>query len=104
MLWMYSRCPKLQAEAPEIHELTKRLEILTKYVPAWYAGMRARVEARAALEQAERWAEYRLCYIVSTHCARHSAASKGSAKYPVALLILPSSKSIMSQTFMRLPS
>jgi hypothetical protein len=33
-------------------KLTKRLEELTKDTPAWYAGMRARVEARAALEQA----------------------------------------------------
>jgi hypothetical protein len=34
-------------------EMTKEIERLTKDTPAWYAGMRARVEARAALEQAE---------------------------------------------------
>jgi predicted YcjX-like family ATPase len=43
----------LHAQALEIHELTKRLETLTKDTPAWYASTRARVEARAALEQAE---------------------------------------------------
>ena len=43
----------LEAEAAEIHELTKRLETLTKDTSAWYAGMRARVKARAALEQVE---------------------------------------------------
>jgi hypothetical protein len=42
----------LHAKAAEIHELTKRLKTLTKD-PAWYAGMRARVEAKAALEQAD---------------------------------------------------
>jgi hypothetical protein len=42
------------AQAAEIHELTKRLEDLTEDTPAWYAGMRSRVEARAALEQAEK--------------------------------------------------
>jgi hypothetical protein len=31
----------------------KRLEELTKDTPAWYAGVRARVEAKAALEQPE---------------------------------------------------
>jgi hypothetical protein len=30
---------RLEAEAAEVHELTKRLEILTKDAPAWYAGM-----------------------------------------------------------------
>jgi hypothetical protein len=44
---------RLEAEATEIHELANSLETLTKDIPAWYAGMRARVEARAALEQAE---------------------------------------------------
>ncbi len=34
-------------------KLTKRLEELTKDTPAWYAGTRAKVDARAALEQAE---------------------------------------------------
>ncbi len=43
----------LQSQATEIHELTKRLERLTKDTLAWYATTRARVEARAALEQAE---------------------------------------------------
>ena len=37
----------------ENHELTKRLETLTKDAPAWDADMRARVEAKVALEQAE---------------------------------------------------
>jgi hypothetical protein len=43
----------LHAQAVEIHELTKRLETLSKDTPAWYAGMRDRVEARVALEQAD---------------------------------------------------
>jgi hypothetical protein len=38
-----------------------------------------------------------LCYIFSTQRARHSGASKGSPKYPLALFTLPSSKSITSQ-------
>ena len=33
--------------------LPRAAECLTKDTPAWYAGTRARVEARAALEQAE---------------------------------------------------
>jgi hypothetical protein len=33
--------------------MAERLESLTKDTPAWYVGMRARVEARATLEQAE---------------------------------------------------
>ena len=36
----------LHAQAAVIHELTKD-------TPAWYAGMRARVKARATLEQVE---------------------------------------------------
>jgi hypothetical protein len=43
----------LHSKAEEIHELTKQFEELTKDTPAWYAGTRAKVEARAALEQAE---------------------------------------------------
>jgi hypothetical protein len=43
----------LHARATEIHELTKRLEHLTKDTPAWYATTRAKVEARAARGQAE---------------------------------------------------
>lgn len=36
------------------HEaLVERLEALTKDTPSWYASTSARVEARAALEQAE---------------------------------------------------
>jgi hypothetical protein len=34
-------------------EMTKEIERLTKDTPAWYAGMRARVEAKSTLEQAE---------------------------------------------------
>jgi hypothetical protein len=47
----------LHAQAAEIHELTKRLEELTKYTPARYATTRAKVEARAALEQTEELGE-----------------------------------------------
>jgi hypothetical protein len=108
---------RLRTQAAEIHELTKRLEELAKDTPAWYAGTRSR-EWRRGLP----WSRLRslgecwrmwvsgwvnrgpFLYIVSTHCARHSGASKGSAKYPLALFILPSSKSTISQTFMRLPS
>ena len=43
----------LYAKASEIHGLTSRTEELTKDTPAWYAGTRARVEARAAVEQVE---------------------------------------------------
>ena len=42
---------KLYAQAAEILKFAERLEALTKDTPAWYAGTRARVEARAALEQ-----------------------------------------------------
>ena len=44
---------RLEAEAAEIHELTKRLETLTKDTPAWFAGTRVRVEASSALEHME---------------------------------------------------
>jgi predicted YcjX-like family ATPase len=43
----------LHAKAAEILEMAKQLEHLTKDTPAWYATTRAKVEARAALEQAE---------------------------------------------------
>jgi len=43
------RCHQQQAH----DELAERLELLTKDTTAWYAGTRARVEARATLEQAE---------------------------------------------------
>jgi hypothetical protein len=43
----------LQSQAAEIHELTEHLEELAKDTSAWYAATRARVEARATLEQAE---------------------------------------------------
>jgi hypothetical protein len=43
----------LHAQAAEILEQAKQLERLTKDGPAWYAGTRAKVEARATLEQAE---------------------------------------------------
>jgi hypothetical protein len=39
----------LHAQATEIHELTQRLESLTKDAPRLYAGTRAKVEARAGL-------------------------------------------------------
>jgi hypothetical protein len=42
----------LRAKAAEVHQLTQRLEALTKDTPAWYAGTRAKVEVRATLEQA----------------------------------------------------
>jgi hypothetical protein len=38
---------------PRLHRAAKQLERLTKDTPAWYSGTRAKVEARAALEQAE---------------------------------------------------
>ena len=42
----------------------QELERLSKDTPAWYVGTRARVEARAALEQAEEWGESREhCYL-----------------------------------------
>ena len=43
----------LHAQATEVLEVTKRLEVLTEDVPAQYAATRAEVEARATLEQAE---------------------------------------------------
>jgi predicted YcjX-like family ATPase len=43
----------LHAKAAEILEMAKQLEHLTKDTPAWYATTRAKVEARAALEQAQ---------------------------------------------------
>jgi hypothetical protein len=43
----------LHTQSTELLELAERLEELTKDTPAWYAATRARVEARAALEQAE---------------------------------------------------
>ena len=43
----------LNAQAAEVHDLTKRLEKLMEGTPAWNAGTKAKVEARAALEQAE---------------------------------------------------
>jgi hypothetical protein len=43
----------LQTQAAEVHEMTERLEHLTKGTPVWYAGTQAKVEASAALEQAE---------------------------------------------------
>jgi hypothetical protein len=43
----------LRAQAAELVKLAERLEALTEDTPAWYAGTRARVEARATLEQAE---------------------------------------------------
>jgi len=44
---------RLQKEATEILEMAKEIERRAKDIPAWYAGMRARVEARATLEHAE---------------------------------------------------
>ena len=41
----------LRAQAEELFELTQRLERPTKDTPAWYAGARARVEARRAGEE-----------------------------------------------------
>ena len=42
----------LHARSAEIVGLAQHLEDLTKNTPAWYAGTRAKVEARVALEQA----------------------------------------------------
>lgn len=54
---VYNRTPEsaqvLHAQAAELLELAQELERLTKGTPAWYAGTRARVGARATLEQAE---------------------------------------------------
>ena len=44
---------RLEAKTAEILDMTQKLERLTKDTPAWYADTRARVEARAALEQEE---------------------------------------------------
>lgn len=44
---------ELRARAEEALNLAQQLEELTKGTPAWYAGTRARVEARATLEQTE---------------------------------------------------
>ena len=43
----------LNAQSTRVLNLAERLEKLTKDTPAWYAGTRTRVDARAALEQAE---------------------------------------------------
>jgi hypothetical protein len=40
-------------EATELLEMAERLEALSKCTPIWHAATRARVEARATLEQAE---------------------------------------------------
>jgi hypothetical protein len=42
----------LRAKAAEVHELAERLKRLTQDTSAWYAGTRARVEAKLAWEQA----------------------------------------------------
>jgi hypothetical protein len=44
---------RMCAQAAEILEQANELERRTKDTPAWYAGTRAKVEGRAALEQAE---------------------------------------------------
>jgi hypothetical protein len=38
--WTQEAGSRLEADATEIHELTKRLEDLTKDTPAWYAVTR----------------------------------------------------------------
>lgn len=43
----------LHAQAAVILEIAQELERVTKNTPAWYASTRAKVEARATLEQAE---------------------------------------------------
>jgi hypothetical protein len=43
----------LLAKAKEAQEFAERIERLAQDTPAWHAGTRAKVEARAALEQAE---------------------------------------------------
>ena len=42
----------LHTQAEEVYEMTKRIEELTKDTLLHYAGLRAKVEARAAFEQA----------------------------------------------------
>ena len=42
----------LHTQATEVYEMAKRIEDLTKYTTISYAGLRVRVEARAAFEQA----------------------------------------------------
>ena len=42
----------LHAQAEEVYEMARKLEELTKDTTISYAGLRVRVEARAALEQA----------------------------------------------------
>ena len=42
----------LHTQATEVYEMTKRIEELTKDTLLHYAGLRAKVEARAAFEQA----------------------------------------------------
>ncbi len=43
----------LLAKAKEAQEFAERIERLAQDTPAWFAGTRAKVEARTALEQAE---------------------------------------------------
>ena len=43
----------LHTQAEEVYEVAKKIEDLTKDTEAWYATTRARVEARATLEQVE---------------------------------------------------
>src|SRR5215203_704540 len=50
------------------------------------------------------WVNRVSCYILSTHCARHSGASNGSPKYSLALFNVPSCTSNISQTYTRLLS
>jgi len=42
----------LHTQAAEVYEMARKLEDLTKNTTIRYAGLRARVEARAAFEQA----------------------------------------------------
>ena len=43
----------LHTQAAEVHQMCKELEELTKDTTIRYAGLRVRVEARAAFEQAK---------------------------------------------------
>jgi hypothetical protein len=43
----------LNTQAAEVYEMAKRIEDLIKYTRIRYAGLRVRVEARAAFEQAK---------------------------------------------------
>jgi hypothetical protein len=43
----------LKAQITKVLKLAERLEELTKDTPSWYAGTRARVEARATMEQVQ---------------------------------------------------